>query len=121
MTQNRNWRIAQPRRPVAGVDPAVARLSDMMVAVLSELTVIRERLDTVERLVEQHGLFKQSDVETFEPSVEAESARTAIRKRQIQKVMRPLLEDIERDLRQSKPAKPRAEPPVAAPSLLEES
>jgi hypothetical protein len=93
--------LAEPRRPVPGIDPAIARLSEMLLAVLSELTVVRERLDTVERLIARHDLFKQDDIETFEATPEEDATRTAIRKRQIQKVMRPLLDDVQRDLQQS--------------------
>jgi hypothetical protein len=106
MAQDRIVRTAQPRREVPGIDPAVARLSEMLVAVLSELTVTRERLDTVERLIERHGLFKQTEIESFQPSPEAEAARTGIRKRQIQKAMRPLLDDTGRDVKNAKAAKP---------------
>jgi hypothetical protein len=106
MAQDHIRRTAQPRREVPGIDPAVARLSEMLVAVLSELTVTRERLDTVERLIERHGVFKQSEIESFQPDAEAEAARTGIRKRQIQKAMRPLLDDTERDVKNAKAAKP---------------
>jgi hypothetical protein len=93
--------LAKPRRPVPDIDPAIARLSEMLLAVLSELTIVRERLDTVERLIERKNLFKQDDIETFVPTADDDVARTAIRKRQIQKAMRPLLDDIQRDLQQS--------------------
>ena len=93
--------VAEPRRPVPGIDPAIARLSEMLLAVLSELTVVRERLDTVERLIARSNLFTQNDIEAFGPTAEDEAARTAIRRRQIDKTMRPLRSDIERDLRQT--------------------
>ena len=93
--------LAEPRRPVPGIDPAIARLSEMLLAVLSELTVVRERLDTVERLIARNGLFDQAAVEAFVPTPDEDAARTAIRKRQIQKAMRPLKDDIARDLRRS--------------------
>jgi hypothetical protein len=93
--------LAEPRRPVPGIDPAIARLSEMLLAVLSELTVVRERLDTVERLIERSDLFRQGDIESFVPTQEEDAARTAIRKRQIQKAMRPLKDDIARDLRRT--------------------
>jgi hypothetical protein len=101
MAEKTDHPLAEPRRPVPGIDPAIARLSEMLLAVLSELTVVRERLDTVERLIERNGLFGQGDIEAFVPTTEEDAVRTAIRKRQIQKAMRPLKDDIARDLRQS--------------------
>ncbi len=99
--------MAEPRQPVPGIDPAIARLSEMLLAVLSELTVVRERLDTVERLISRKHLFTQDDIESFVPTAEDDAARAAIRKRQIQKAMRPLLDDIARDVRQPDSEEPR--------------
>ncbi len=87
-----NW-----RRPIPGEDPAVARLLAMVTALTSELTVTRERVDTLERLIEQAGLFPQAAVEAFEPSPEAGKARDEIRKRQIRRVFRALKDDVERE------------------------
>lgn len=87
--------VTRPRRPVP-MDPALARLSEMLLALLSQMTVIRERLDTVERLLEKGGVFRQNDIDAYAPDSEAETARSAIRQRQIHKVMRPLLDDTRR-------------------------
>lgn len=74
----------------------MARQAEMLLAILSELCMLRERLDTVERLIEGHGLFPQAAIDAFAPDGEAQTRRDALRRRQIDKVMRPLREDTER-------------------------
>jgi hypothetical protein len=68
----------------------------MVLALLGELTVTRERLDTVERLLEAAGTLRQSDIEAFEPQGQAAAEREQLRKRQIGKVMRPFRLDLEK-------------------------
>lgn len=87
---------AQPRREIPGENAETARLSAMVVALLQELSITRERLDTVERLLAQGGVFAADAVETFTPDAEAEAARTQLRQRMIGVVMQPLKADAER-------------------------
>lgn len=88
-------RLATPRRPVPDEDPEVARLSAMVLALLGELAITRERLDTVERLLDAANVLRQSDIEAFEPQGSAVVEREQLRKRQIGKVMRPFRLDLE--------------------------
>lgn len=89
-------RLATPRRDIPGEDPEVSRLSAMVLALLGELTVTRERLDTVERLLESASVLRRSDIEAFEPQGQAAVEREQLRKHQIGKVMRPLRLDMEK-------------------------
>lgn len=98
MAQDDIVRLATPRRPVPDEDPEVARLSAMVIALLGELTITRERLDTVERLLESANVLRQRDVEAFEPQGQAVVEREQLRRRQIGKVMRPLRLDVEKTL-----------------------
>ena len=93
--------VANWRRPIPDEDPAVARLTAMVTALTSELTIVRERLDTVERLAEQAGVFSRADVEGYTPPPEAAAERDALRQRQIAKVFRPLRDDAEREARRA--------------------
>jgi len=88
-------RLAIPRRPIPDEDPEVSRLSAMVLALLGELTITRERLDTVERLLESASVLRQSDIEAFDPGGQAAVEREQLRKRQIGKVLRPFRLDIE--------------------------
>lgn len=89
-----NW-----RRPIPSEDPAVARLTAMVTALTSELTIMRERLDTVERLADKAGVVLRKDIEAYIPSPEEAVERDALRQRQIAKVFRPLRDDAEQDAR----------------------
>jgi hypothetical protein len=96
MHSNDIIRLATPRRPIPGEDPEVGRLSAMVLALLGELTVTRERLDTVERLLESANVLRRSDIEAFDARGAATVEREQLRKRQIGKVLRPLRLDIEK-------------------------
>jgi hypothetical protein len=89
-------RLATPRRAIPNEDPEVGRLSAMVMALLGELTVTRERLDTVERLLEAAGTLRQSDIEAFDPQGPVAAEREQLRKRQIGKVLRPFRLDLEK-------------------------
>ena len=99
MAQTPAPKASNRRRPIPGEDPSVARLTAMIAALTSELAVVRERLDTVERLSESAGTFTRDQVEAFEPSPQAEAERDALRRRTVEKVYRPLRDDAERAAR----------------------
>jgi hypothetical protein len=87
---------AMPRHPIEGDDPEIARLSEMLLAVLGELAIVTDRLDTVERLLEQAGIVPRVAIEAFVPAGEVLVERDQRRARQIAKVLRPLRDDAER-------------------------
>jgi hypothetical protein len=66
------------------------------VALAAELAVVRERLDTVERLAEQAGVFRQAQVEAYEPDPPAAAARDGLRQRLLKQVFRVIRMDGER-------------------------
>ena len=69
----------------------------MVTSLTGELAITRERLDTLERLVEGAGILKRSDIETFEANPEQADQRQGIQHRMIAKVFRPLRDSAERD------------------------
>ncbi|SVD20593.1 uncharacterized protein METZ01_LOCUS373447, partial [marine metagenome] len=54
-------------RPYFFDDPAVDKLLAMLLAMAGELSVLRDRLDTLERIVEKKGLISRQDTESYEP------------------------------------------------------
>jgi hypothetical protein len=88
--------LATPRRAIPNEDPEIARLSAMVLALLGELTVTRERLDTLERLLASARVLQQADIEAYQPDPAAMAERDRLRQRQIAKVMRPLRIDAEK-------------------------
>ena len=46
-------------------------LLSMVLVLAEELSVTRERADTLERILEEKGLLNRSDIESYDPSTEA--------------------------------------------------
>jgi hypothetical protein len=70
----------------------------MIVALTSEVTVLRARLDACERLLGASGALVPGAVDSFEPDAAAAAEREALRKKTLDKVFRPLREAAEAEL-----------------------
>ena len=68
-------RAARGPRPEFFDDGSSDTLLAMNVALLTELMVTRERLDTLERLIEARGLVPRADIDAYEPDEAAEGQR----------------------------------------------
>lgn len=68
-------RVSKGKRPQYFADPATDKLLAMVVTLMSELSVTRDRLDSVERLLARHDVFDQSEVEGYRPDAEAAAIR----------------------------------------------
>ena len=82
------------KRPFFLDDPDVERVMAITMAVAQELAVMRERLDTVERLLEGHGI-SRDDIETFQPSDEALEERGRWTQEYLARILRIYQQDIE--------------------------
>jgi hypothetical protein len=58
---------AKGKRPQYFDDPATDRILSIVMAVAGEVAVLRERLDTVERLLEAKGSISRADIEAYVP------------------------------------------------------
>ena len=58
---------AKGKRPNYANDPMVDHLTAMVAALAAELSVARERSDTLERLLEAKGVLNRDDIETYIP------------------------------------------------------
>lgn len=86
----------QSGRPRFFEDPVNDQLLAMITALLGEVCVLRERLDTVERLAEQRGLWRREDVDRYEPDGAADQARDELRRGALARVFSVLNEEIAR-------------------------
>jgi hypothetical protein len=84
---------ASGQRPEFTGDPLVERLFGITLALTTELAVTRERLDTVERLLETHGLVGRHEVEGFRPDAPAATARAQAHEDYLARIFRVLLQD----------------------------
>jgi hypothetical protein len=105
-------RTAKGRKPQYFADPATDKLLDMVVKLTAELSVTRDRLDALERLVERHGLLPAGAVEAYAPTAAEAAARHAARRDLIARVLQ-VIEDEAAEAG-------RADAPASIDALVEE-
>ena len=88
-------RKAKGPRPLYFKDPDIDRLLAMLMGLVGEVCVIRDRLDTLERPVDKHNLVSRQEIEDFVPSEEVLQERASLRETLLGEVMRVVSGDIE--------------------------
>ncbi|MDJ0929001.1 MAG: hypothetical protein QNJ73_15295 [Gammaproteobacteria bacterium] len=83
-------------RPAFFDDPVNDKLLAMIMSLLGEICVLRERLDAQERLAQAHGLWAPEDIDTYVPDTEAQVARARERDAVLQRVLKVLTEEVVR-------------------------
>lgn len=83
---------------IPGRDPRDEQMIGMILALTSEITILRARLDACERLLVAADIIAPAAIDSFSPDAEAQAAREQLRVRSIAKVLRPLRETAEREL-----------------------
>jgi hypothetical protein len=81
-------RTAKGKRPQYSADPDVDRLVAIVVSLVGEVAVLRDRLDAVERLADKHGVFARQEVEDFTPSEDDQKERNAWREQYLDRIFR---------------------------------
>lgn len=81
---------AQGRRPQFLNTKTEEHLMSMTMALMQELAVTRERLDTLERLLEKKGAISVADIQSYRPDADAEVERQNAQRRLISTVMRSM-------------------------------
>lgn len=87
----RRHRVHKGRRAAPGPDERVDTLLGMVMALTSEIAVLRERLDAHERLAAAGQPATPANVDAYDPDEAVQQQRAAARKRIIEKVCRPLI------------------------------
>ncbi len=82
--------IVKRRLPIPNQSATEDMLLAMVTALAGELAVLRERLDTSERLLDAAGVVSREKIEAFAPDAAATTEREALRKNLISRVFRPL-------------------------------
>jgi pantoate kinase len=83
------------RRPYFLKDPDVERVMAITMAVAQELSVVRQRLDTVERLLDKNGTISRDDIENFTPTKEEAAERGLWTEEYIARVLRIIQQERE--------------------------
>jgi hypothetical protein len=63
------------KRPDYAKDPLVDKLLSMVMALAGEVSVLRERVDTIERLAGDRGVLSAADIEAYQPDADALAER----------------------------------------------
>jgi hypothetical protein len=84
---------ARGARPYYFDNPDIDRLMTIVLSVAEELSVTRERLDTVERLLEASGTISRQEVDDYTPEESADEEREALRVQNIQRILRIVIEE----------------------------
>ncbi|HSN73026.1 MAG TPA: hypothetical protein VLT59_16030 [Steroidobacteraceae bacterium] len=84
---------ARGKRPQFVTDPVVDRLLSMTLGLVTELAVARERIDTLERVLERRGLLDRNEIEGYKPDDVAADERGKLQEQYLAQVFRALLQD----------------------------
>lgn len=87
-------RTAKGKKPVY-FDTTTDKLISMVLTLMGEVSVMRDRLDTVERLAEKKGVFKLDDIETFDVSPEVSKVRSERRAAYIARVLKSVQDELD--------------------------
>ena len=81
-------RTAKGKKPQYFSDPAIDKLLSIVISMAGELSVTRERLDTVERLLEEKKILTTSEIDRYQPSEEVAAVRARQRAQFIETLLR---------------------------------
>lgn len=86
---------AKGKRPIYFENPDTDKLLAMVLALAEEVSVLRDRLNTVERLAQAKGLLSQAEIEAYRPDAQAATEREQERSAYIARILRIVQADIE--------------------------
>lgn len=81
-------RASKGQRPHFFEDPSLDQMMTFFLELMAETSTLRDRVDTIERLLETKASVTRSDLENFCVPPEVEAERTARRKGFIERVLR---------------------------------
>lgn len=86
---------AKGKRPDFLGDPSSERMLSILLAVVGEVSVLKERLDTVERLLDAEGTISRADIEKYRPDRDAAYERGLMTKEYVARIMRGVQQEME--------------------------
>ncbi|MBD2561857.1 MULTISPECIES: hypothetical protein [Nostoc] len=88
-------KIAKGKRPVYLDSPQIDKLLAIVMALTGEVSVLHERLDTIERLLEVKGILSATEIEGYQPDTKVTKEREQWRAEYIARVLRVVQEELE--------------------------
>lgn len=98
---------AKGKRPNTLNDYNAERTLSILLAVAGEVSVVKERLDTVERLLDAKGTISRADIEAYQPTGDAAYERALGTKEYVARIMRGMQQEME--AMKAAPERPMAE------------
>jgi len=86
---------AKGKRPEFFDEPEDDRMFSILMALVGEVSVMRQRMDTVERLLDEKGAVSREDIENYTPDRDAGKERGAMIREYIFRVMRGPMQALE--------------------------
>ena len=86
---------AKGKRPEYFDEPGLDRLYSVVFALAAEVSALRERLDTVERLLEAEGTIDREDIETFALDRDQAEERGLATRAYVARIMRGFQQELE--------------------------
>ena len=86
---------AKGKRPWFFADRNVERVLSITLAVAGELAVLRQRLSTIEELLEERGTISKADIEAFAPNATQQAERGRWNQEYLARILRILQQEQE--------------------------
>jgi predicted nucleic acid-binding Zn-ribbon protein len=86
---------AKGKRPIYFDDPQTDKLLAIVMALAGEVSVLRERLDTLERLVQGKGILSIAEIEAYQPDEQVVQEREQQRTDYIARLLRVIEEEVD--------------------------
>jgi hypothetical protein len=86
---------AKGKRPYFLDSPDTERVLNIVMTLAQEVAVMRERMDTIERLLDKHGAVTRGDIEGFSPTKAEAAERGLLIQAFLARVLRVMQQDRE--------------------------
>jgi hypothetical protein len=86
---------AKGHRPSFFDDPVNDRMMAMMMALITEVSVLRDRVDTIEAIAEKKGVILAKEIENFIPDAARADARERSRQELLDRVLYIFQEEVD--------------------------
>jgi hypothetical protein len=81
-------RVTKGKRPYFFEDPSIDQVMTFVLELMTEVMVLRDRQDTIERMLDEKGSISRADLNAYIPDGDVEAERNAERAALINRVLR---------------------------------
>ncbi len=89
-------RVAKGKKPIYLDERSIDNLMAMIMTLTQEISVLRDRIDTIEKLLENNKAISIEDIETFEPDDRLIKERKDRRQMLLKRVLLPIDKELEK-------------------------